>query len=653
MSAPLAPPLRSRLRLLRQALIAACVAVLLALPLGARLDPLIGDLVTAGLGPHPSASEREQIVVIAITEDTLADFPYRSPIDRGFLAALIERLDKAGARAIGIDILFDQPSEAEKDKRLFAAIDAASAPVVLAAARSRDGLTERQAAYVARHVLTRRAGLIVLERDEIDGTVRHLPRLRDGEEPPIPGFAQALATATGASAGTEAAPGRILYAPSPPGAPDFALYPAHAAALLPDDWFAGKYVLIGTDLPDIDRHPTPLGTAAGSAAGTRPGIVIHAHILAQVLTGVGLPTLPALATPLLAVLVALASALLFSLPGSPRLPYLLLALGLVLSGIASWMLVRSGTLLPPLVAPTLAAIASALALSLWRWIADRADRAFLRTAFAHYVSPAVVRRLASGDLKLALGGEKREVTYLFTDLEGFTGLSEQLPPAVLVGLLNEYLDAMCGLMTDHGATIDKIIGDAVVGFFGAPDADPEQARHAVELALAIDAFAEDHRRQLAARGIALGVTRIGIHRGEAVIGNFGGSRFFDYTGIGDTVNTAARLEGANRYLGTRICVSETVAGAAPDLSFRPAGELVLKGRKGALACFEPLPPERADSDFTKAYKAAFGLMRDKSDAATAAFEAALRLAPDDPLARLHAARLRAGEEGATLVLAGK
>jgi adenylate cyclase len=134
------------------------------------------------------------------------------------------------------------------------------------------------------------------------------------------------------------------------------------------------------------------------------------------------------------------------------------------------------------------------------------------------------------------------VTYMFTDLEGFTTLVETEDPVLVTKTLNTYLDRICDLFLDHGATIDKIIGDAVVGFFGAPELQENQAEMAVNLALAVDEFSESFRRVAAEQGLRLGMTRIGINKGKAVIGNFGGDRFFDYTGQGDTVNTAARLE---------------------------------------------------------------------------------------------------------------
>ncbi|WP_374628390.1 CHASE2 domain-containing protein [Pannonibacter indicus] len=643
----LAGPLQRRLA----PVLAACLALILVLPVATRLEPRLGDVILFA-GGGTAAERREDIVILTITEETLAAFPYRSPIDRGFLAALIRRISATGPKAIGIDILFDGPSDPVKDADLLAAIDEASSPVILAVASDLNDLTPQQRLYLGNSVSGRGHGSIVLQRDDSDGIVRHLPFPQDRDGAPITTFTAALA---GASAKAPTPSGRILYqAPQGPGLTAFPQYPAHTAALLPDEWLAGKYLLIGTDLPHLDQHPAPMVSLAGTEGGTVPGIAIHAHILAQVLEGRSLPALPLEFGLMLAALAAVATVTGFTLTQKPGRFFLVLGLTAFACLAVSALLLRLQILQLPVLTPPAAAIAAALLLALFRWRIDRSERAFLNTAFSRYVSPQVVQRLTSGRLSLALGGEKRTVTYVFTDLEGFTTLSEQLTADQVAAILNRYLDRMCDLFVSHGATIDKLIGDAVVGFFGAPEEDPEQSLKAVKLALAVDAFCEGFRKEMAAEGIPLGVTRIGLHRGEAVVGNFGGSRFFDYTGIGDTVNTAARLEGANKYLGTRICVSAAAAAHAPGMTYRRIGDLVVKGRAEPLPCVEPLSEAEAGAEWMAAYAAAFVLLQQEdAEAARQGFETVLRLRGDDGPSRLHLARLGQGETGTQIVLGGK
>ena len=145
-------------------------------------------------------------------------------------------------------------------------------------------------------------------------------------------------------------------------------------------------------------------------------------------------------------------------------------------------------------------------------------------------------------------------------------------------LLNEYLTGMTDIVFAHDGTVAKIVGDALHVLFGAPGEQPDHAARAVACALALDEFAEAFRERWRQKGIVLGVTRIGVHAGPAIVGNFGGGRFFDYTAYGDTINIAARLEAANKQLGTRICVSATLAGRVDDFRGRPMGDLVLRGK---------------------------------------------------------------------------
>ncbi|PLX35814.1 MAG: hypothetical protein C0606_17085 [Hyphomicrobiales bacterium] len=643
------PVPRRSIRLWALAVVVALFSVVVALIAVHRLELVAVDrIMTRALG----AGGGGDIVIVAVTEDTLATLPYRSPIDRGFLADLIARIDRAGPVAIGVDVLVDQKSEAEKDARLRAAIDAAKAPVVMGFATTEDGLSERQGAALQTFLGERRKGLVALRRDEIDGIVRRLStgRVVAGER--VPSLAEAMA----ADAMLHSSPldQRIVYRTDGAGAPfAFPVYPAHAANVLPDTWFAGKYVLIGTDLPETDRHGTPFVAPLGTKAGALAGVGIHAHMLAQVLAGERLSLLPRLGGVLTTLALAVLSCLLFVLTLRPwtRVAGLaVLVFGYVALGI--WLLVAGG-LVVPLLAPPAAAILSAAILSLVHWHRDWSAHRFIKSAFSRYVSPAVVERIIEHRLGLTLGGEKRVVTYVFTDLEGFTALSERLPANEVAAILNAYLDAICGLFTEADATIDKIVGDAVIGFFGAPAEQEDQATRAVDLALAIDRFSEAHRRELAARGVAIGATRIGIHKGEAIVGNFGGSRFFDYTGVGDTVNTAARLEGANRYLGTRILVSDAVVADDGTHVFQPAAELVLKGRVAAIACFTPVSSDGGDTEWLDVYRAGYAALAGQDAAANALFQQVLTKNPEDPLTLMHDGRLRRGEQGVTLVLADK
>ena len=183
------------------------------------------------------------------------------------------------------------------------------------------------------------------------------------------------------------------------------------------------------------------------------------------------------------------------------------------------------------------------------------NRRFLRKSFALYLAPAVVEKMMTSSRLPSLGGETRNVTMFFSDVEGFTSFGENMSPPDLVALINTYLSAMSDIIEEHGGFVDKYIGDAIVGVFGAPVEDEDHAAQAVRAALACcGRLAELNATAAAFQGHELR-HRIGLNSGEALVGNIGSGRRFNYTVIGDVVNLASRIEGANKYFGTSILAS--------------------------------------------------------------------------------------------------
>lgn len=279
---------------------------------------------------------------------------------------------------------------------------------------------------------------------------------------------------------------------------------------------------------------------------------------------------------------------------------------------------------------------------------QEAERA--RAQLSRYFSPSLADSLAAAPDGIDLGAQRRVVTSLFTDIQGFTTLAEGLEPSLIGPLLNEYLVGMTEIVFAHGGTLVKIIGDALNVLFGAPAEQPDHAARAVACAMALDACAEAFRTRWRERGVAVGETRVGVNTGMALVGSFGGGRFFDYTAYGDTINIAARLEAANKQLGTRICVSGSVAGAIADFRGRPVGEVVLRGRSEAIAAFEPLTAERHDSAITTAYRDAYAKAAARDATAVAAFAALLGQDSGDGLVGFHLKRLLAGQTGVAVTL---
>ncbi len=245
------------------------------------------------------------------------------------------------------------------------------------------------------------------------------------------------------------------------------------------------------------------------------------------------------------------------------------------------------------------------------------------------------------------------MTFLFTDLEGFTPLVEKNPPEKLIPLLNAYLNGLTKIGFAHEGTLDKIVGDATMFYWNAPVDQPDHAVRALACAFEFDAFAEAFRRQAAADGFPLGITRIGVHSGSVIVGNMGGDAIFDYSAHGDAVNTAARLESVNKQLGTRMCVSATTASMVPGFTGRPVGDLVLKGRTETESCLEPLAPGDASSPMVDAYNRAYRAMAQHDPSASEMFAALVRQWPEDGVSRFHLDRLRHGESGVRVILGSK
>jgi adenylate cyclase len=246
-------------------------------------------------------------------------------------------------------------------------------------------------------------------------------------------------------------------------------------------------------------------------------------------------------------------------------------------------------LILPLFGPFIAGLCTAVVMVGYRFVVSDKDKRFLRKSFALYLGPAVIERMISSNKPPELGGETRNVTVYFSDIVGFSTFSESLSPSQVVALLNEYLSAMAEIIEQHGGFIDKYIGDAIVAIFGAPLADGDHARNAVRSALRC----RTRLRELNLSGGGFKghqlQHRVGLNSGEALVGNIGSRRRFNYTVVGDVVNLASRLEGANNFFGTSIMASEaTVALTGSAFTWRELDKIRVKGRAGAVGIFEPL-----------------------------------------------------------------
>jgi adenylate cyclase len=351
----------------------------------------------------------------------------------------------------------------------------------------------------------------------------------------------------------------------------------------PRESLAGKIVLIGTSAAGLnDVRPTPVGSQY-------VGVEAHANMIAGILDEAALAE-PSWASRLtIGLLCFLALLFAFVLPRLKQLAGLaliaLLAAGVIGLNWAAW---RNAGVVLPLAAPLLYIGAATLLLLNFVYFLETRRKRRLSKIFGQYVPPEIVQDLDANEADVSLEGESREMSVLFSDVRGFTTLSEGLSPRELTQLMNEMLTPLTGVIQSWRGTIDKYMGDAIMAFWGAPLADAAHARNAVLAALDMVDRAAQMRAAFVAKGwpeIHIGV---GVSTGSMNVGNMGSKFRMAYTVLGDAVNLGSRLEGLTKQYGVSILVSAATANLVPDVVFREVDRVRVKGKNEPVAIFEPL-----------------------------------------------------------------
>lgn len=598
------------------------------------------SVVTApGTSPLP-------IILVSIDDASLAEIAHPWPWPRSVHAGLIDKLKAAGAAVIAFDVLFSLPTRPADDQALAQAI-ARAGNVVLAAGLVRQEtsagtLWSRQEPLAELQAAGAQVGIVNLSFDS-DLVLRRVPTDPDAFWRRIlVGLRRALPEQELPGAVSEDA--MIRYV-GPPGAlPTLPYYKALELEkhVDPKD-FEGAVVIVGRST----RSATEIGLAQADLFSTphtrltgelMPGSEIHANILDSVIRQRAIqPLAIGLQMALLLTLTLLASAVL--LLRQRWLAWGAVTLLVSVIPASAWVLFAAGNAWLPVGAPIVVVIAVVAGHAIQSALVTRRERDRVQKMFALYVPPEFVKTLIAHPERAGLGGDTRHLTVLFCDLRGFTTLSAQLAPADITMVLNRYFTCMTQAIFSHGGTVDKFIGDAVMAFWGAPLPDPEQERHAIQAAIAMKDALGVLNLELAAQGkppLRLG---IGIHSGDALVGNMGSESRLSYTAIGDTVNVASRLEGANKTLGTEIMLSADTAKGAPGLPLRTLGAIRVKGRPQPLQVLTPCD-QPALIEATNAALAAQG--SGDIAAARSNWQKVLELAPDDALATLALERLASG-----------
>ena len=584
------------------------------------------------------------ITIVGIDEASFAQLNLRWPWPRGLHGQLVDRLNEAGAAVIAFDLIFAEASDPKQDAAFAAAIGRAGNVIMSADRAYQETANLRQWLRVEPLPAFKQAGAtpglatVTLDSDTV---VRQIPQNEDVF------WRRTIETLIRARPG-------ILDMPQPPAdALIRHLGPAHTFPYvsyhqvlnrdpsIPADFFRDQIVLIGRDVrasPDAgaaqaDMFATPF---LGVSRLLTPGVEIHATIIENMLSSQAL-----VRASNGQVMLLMAVALMLALPALIRWhpvwsgAWMTALLGLI-AGLTVWLFAERNLWLPmgsTLVAITLAYLANGLA----SFILERRRGQQIKGAFAKYVSAQVVEQMVAHPELLKLGGERRELTLLFSDLAGFTSISEKLPPDGVAHLINAYLTAMTRVILAEGGTVDKFIGDAVMAFWGAPLDDPQHALHGVRAAIAMQKAMDDLQPFFAEFDVGYVGLRIGLNSGPATVGNMGSEERFDYTALGDTVNLAARLEGVNKAYGTRILISgataELLEGA---ISLRPVDLVRVKGKDKAVEILTPCD----DAEISRLTAAALAAYRAQDwDGARAAWRRVLENYPDDSVSKVFMERI--------------
>jgi adenylate cyclase len=607
------------------------IAIAALLTLLRWLDPQpLQELRAASLDIYqrikPRAAVETPVTVVAIDEASLRA-QGQWPWPRARMAELSTRLLDAGAASVGFDILFAEPdrmASAQRDGDAEFAAAIAGRPVVLAFTDTpgegalppvkagfavsgeevASGVTRLDAAISPLPQLTEAAaglGHISVSGQQAGTTVREVPLLLAGGGNLYPAFLlEALRLGAGAS--TYVVEGDPLYAgqmqslrvadftASTDERGQFRFYAAperSTPTLSAADVLAGKtevakiegsIILVGVSAAGLqDIRVTPLGEAV-------PGVKIHAQIISQIMAGQFLNR-PAWVDGAEVLSIAALSLLLVSIASFIGPLAGLVAAGAVMALIAGlcWSLFAAQGLLIDPVAPLGGALLTVFATTAFWYIVIERQRRYIRQAFGRYVSPALLARIEQSPEALKLGGVNREITVLFMDIRGFTSLSEELSPQDTIRFLNTVLGALSVPVVEMDGTLDKYIGDSLMAFWNAPLDVGEHAAKAAEAALRM----REALRRLNEAG-AFGLPGgqevrmgIGLHTGVACVGNVGTPSRLSYSAVGDTVNTAARIESACKDFATDILVSGETARRIPRFRTRPAGEVHLRGKSHA------------------------------------------------------------------------
>jgi adenylate cyclase len=407
---------------------------------------------------------------------------------------------------------------------------------------------------------------------------------------------------------------------------------------VPAETFRGKIVLVGATATGIyDMRVTPF-------SAVYPGVEIHANVIDNILHGNFLVHSGWIR------FLDMCSIILVGLVMGTAVPRMKAVAGVALSAALIGAFVAANmtafiryNVWMNMIYPILTMMTIYLGITIYRYVTEEREKKKVRGAFQYYLTASVVNEILKDPSKLKLGGDKRNLSVMFSDIRGFTSIAEKLTPEELVHLLNEYLTAMTDVVFKYDGLLDKYIGDAIMAVFGAPLEQPDHALRACRTAIEMQSALKRLREKWAAEGRPDVNIGVGINTGDMVVGNMGSQMRFDYTVMGDSVNLAARLEGANKEYQTTVIIGEgTYEMVKDELFCRELDAVRVKGKNLPVRIFELLGDRRDAAEwqeFTDRFETGLAKYREGLwDEAIAAFTSVLEVKPDDHPARLYLER---------------
>jgi adenylate cyclase len=540
-----------------------------------------------GTEPRP-----EDIAIVEVDDRTFSELEVQWPFPRSLHARVIDRLREDGARTIAVDIQFTEPTTERQDSALIESV-ARAGGVVLSTTETEHGRSRIFGGEPVVHEIDARAANTVVV-PEPGGKIRKMRYEVDG----LVTFGVATAEAATGEAIDPAAmeddgDAWIDYR-GPPGTIPHYSYSRVLRGEVPASAFRGKTVIVGASAPSLqDVHPT-------STTGDElmPGPEVQANAAWTAEHGFPLSS-SGLAVDLLLILLMAAGPAAATLR-IKTLPALLVAVSLALVYLVAAQLCFDAGIVLPVFYPLLALTVSALGALAVNYVLNALERQRVHDTFARFVPAAVVSEvLARTDDDLRLGGMRRESTVLFSDLRGFTSFAESLPPDAVIEVLNRYLGEMSDAIMDHGGTLVAYMGDGIMAVFGAPLEQPDHADRALAAAREmLEVRLPRFNAWMAAEGMGRGFDMgIGVNSGTVMSGQVGSERRIEYTAIGDTTNTASRLEGMTKGSGHHLFVADSTRRAlqaeVPDLEL--VGEHQVRGRTHAITIWSLPVGRKAES----------------------------------------------------------